>query len=340
MNKARREKQIIGTGRFAVGRIRSLEQKLMDRAALDRLITASSEAEIRQLMNEAGYEDGPIEAALDQEQGNLLTLIYEMSPDLDVLDLVGESADAHNLKIGLRKRLMSPDERLTSYQHLYRTTGRFPFKELDAAIRSDDVAGYPVWMQTAFAAVHADYAESFDPVRIDVAVDTTFAAHQMAEAKRLKADWLADYFALMFDLKNMETLFRVRRRGIKESQFAQNLLPDGMLKRETWLTLYDAADDVIVSTLAIGPYASLATRIAEELAGTAGGRWSWDVDRVLMRHLRKTKLATSGPDVPLAFLLARQQEIRSIRLVFAAVRNHMGTEAKRSFVRQSFLERE
>lgn len=330
---------MIGTGRYATGRIRSLEAKLLDRLGLERLVTAESEADIRALMDQAGYAEGDIEAALSSEQRRLYDLVYEISADPEYLDLIRLEDDMHNVKVGLRKRMVAPDEPLEHYRHLYRETGLFPAETLDADLRADDLSAYPSWLQAIVSGAEQVYAETYDAARIDLTVDKRFAAYQKETAAMLGSDWLNDYFALVFDLKNAETLYRVRRREIGRALYEMSLLPDGRLKETDWLALFDDEIKDVSLQLARGPYANLADLIEHELNNARGGNWSQAADLFLMEHLRKTKRYLTGPEVPLGYLLARRQEIRSIRLIAAAVRNGLSAEKKRSLVRESYLER-
>ncbi|HHU13449.1 MAG TPA: V-type ATPase subunit [Clostridiaceae bacterium] len=339
MKKPKPRKKMIGSGRYATGRIRSLESRLMDRQALERLVTAASLNDIRQLMNEAGYADGEIFDALAKERQSLYDLIYEISPDPEYLDLIRLEEDAHNVKVGLRKRLVAPDEPLDSYRHLYRETAVYHPGELDADLRADDLRRYPEWLRSAADAARQAYAETFDAARIDLAVDRVFAAYQKEAAAALDSPWLNRYLALVFDLKNTETLYRVRRREIGRSLYEMSLLPDGRMTREEWLALYDDEVSDIPAYLARGPYEKLAELVEYELENERQGNWSQAADLFVMEHLRETKRYLTGPEVPLGFMLARRQEMRSIRLIAAAVRSGLGLEKRRQLVRDSYLER-
>ncbi|HHT45651.1 MAG TPA: V-type ATPase subunit [Fastidiosipila sp.] len=339
MKKTADKKKIIGSGRYAVGRIRSLEAKLMDRQALDRLLAAESPADVRQLMDEHGYADGDIEQALMIEQQKLYDLVYEISPDPVYLDLIRLEEDLHNLKVGLRKLLVSPDEKLADYRHLYRETGLFNPEALDRDLRADELSAYPNWLQEAVRSAKDIYQETLDPARIDLTADKIVAFHQKTEAERLESEWLRRYFALIFDLKNAETLYRARRRDIGREVYEMSLLPDGMIARDKWLSLFEDEVADVPAYLATGPYQALSELVEYELQNKRQGNWSQAADLMIMEHLRETKRFLTGPEVPLGFLLSRRQEIRSIRLIEAAIRNGLPQERREKLVRQSYVER-
>lgn len=311
----------------------------MDRQALDRLMAATSEADVRHLMDEHGYVEGDIEKALKTEEKRLYDLVYEISPDPPYMDLIRLEEDLHNVKVGLRKRLVSPDEPLSEYRHLYRDSGLFSWQKLDQDLRASDLSSYPTWLQEAVRSAKEVYQETLDPARIDLTADKIVAHYQKERAAELDSEWLVRYFALVFDLKNAETLYRARRRDIGRAIYEMSLLPDGLIDRATWLQLFDDELTDVPAYLAAGPYKGLAEMVEHELQHERDGNWSQAADLMLMEHLRETKRFLTGPEVPLGFLLSRRQEIRSLRLIEAAIRNGLPEGKRRQLVRQSYLER-
>ena len=93
---------------YAVARIRSQEQRLLNGPFMEQLLAAPDEAGCLRLLAERGWEspDGTTEAMLEAESQKTWQLMSELVKDPSVFDVFRYAADYHNLKAAV-KQLMA-----------------------------------------------------------------------------------------------------------------------------------------------------------------------------------------------------------------------------------------
>ena len=109
---------------YAVGRIRVLETRLLDKSRLDSLVEARSAEEVLKALADTDYgpflaelkEARGFEEALNGELKNVLRLVSDLSQDAELTDIFRLRYDFHNLKVllkikGLSNRLPNPEPR-------------------------------------------------------------------------------------------------------------------------------------------------------------------------------------------------------------------------------------
>jgi len=97
-----------------VSRLRALETKLLDKSKIDRLIDSSSPEEALKLLQETQYGNhmGNIkrpeeyEILLSEELKRLYALMYEISPEKLIIDIMSIRYDYHNIKVLIKGKLI------------------------------------------------------------------------------------------------------------------------------------------------------------------------------------------------------------------------------------------
>ena len=84
---------------FAVGSIRVLETRMLDRSKWNRLCEAASEEEALKLLSEFGYGGGndTLDKMIAHELGAARKTILELTPEPDLSDLLSLRIDGQNL---------------------------------------------------------------------------------------------------------------------------------------------------------------------------------------------------------------------------------------------------
>ena len=95
-------------------RIRAMENRLLTRERLERMIEARDAAEARKLLAECGYADGvELEQALAQAREDTFRDLEGAVPDPGLLQVFQVKYDYHNAKVLLKARAVGADpERL------------------------------------------------------------------------------------------------------------------------------------------------------------------------------------------------------------------------------------
>ncbi|MGE5550286.1 MAG: V-type ATPase subunit [Bacteroidota bacterium] len=294
---------------FAVGRIRVLETRLLDRGRLERMADAADLHETLSQLGETEYAPlvasglGPMEIAA-AELARVRDLVVQLAPEADDLAFLLWRWDLLNLKVLLRGEDGKAD---------LNDLGRYRREEMAGWFR-DGHPELPVFFAEARAAGASAYAAEHDPQLLDAAVDRLYY-HKGADRWRGRDTFLAGYWPARIDLLNLRTLVRAKHLDFDRRRLAALLLAGGTVPEERFAGALGQTWDEIAAWWAQGPYAgvlsacnSLADLAALERAG----------ENLLLERAKPAKGIPLGLDPVLGYYLAKEHETRLVNLVLTA----------------------
>ncbi|MGI6507578.1 MAG: V-type ATPase subunit [Saccharofermentanales bacterium] len=321
--------QRFGSWEHASGRIWVLEKDLFGRAGLDRLYGVSSPDEIRGLLLEHHYlQKDTVAETLRATHIAVYELLDEIAPEDGYRVALLLPADAHNMRVMLRESLRG--EEAGDYESLARLI-KIP-SLLDPEIlwraivaREKDVR-LPEWVTSMAEKARLAYAEHYDAVSIDLAVERRLHEMLRVIASELGSDWFEQYLTMIRDLINLEILVRSRLRRVNETLYNASLLPGGLISEERWRALYDGEDGDIVDLLKETPYRTMTPFVVSYGEQGGASKFSRERDILLYGHLSTGAKQLSGPERVLSFIMARELEIRNVKMVLSALVNELNEE--------------
>lgn len=337
---------------YATGRIRAMENHLLDADRLNRLLDARSLEDVSRILQESGYPGGDPETSLRLELAALFTLQRQLLPEPRLLDVFLLFHDCHNLKVCLKYLAANwlsqpapesgappgqlpespPSLLYSAVEPLMLQPALVQPDLLFRAIRDRQPELVLPWLyQLALAAVAA-WQSRYDLADLDILIDRT--AYQLAiqSAAPLACPFLTDYLRLRIDLVNLEILLRSQPLRQDEAYLQQTLLSGGSLAIPLLLEWYALPRDQLAVRLTATPFASLAPVIVSYGQHLATVRFGRLADQLILRHLAKARQVLRGPEVPLAYLLNRSLEIRTVRMVLAGLRHGWSSARIRELV--------
>ena len=351
-------------GRFAyvVGRVRALENRMIDQARFNRMIDAESPDELARILSETEYslarDLGPerYEEIIDGELSRVHALIEGISPDPVLTGVFRARHDYHNMKAHLKARLARRDRGgaveegsgVTSLGRLdpvrlgaiadalvsgddeaeVEVEAEPERERLSARQRADDLEGAVA--EAARRAALAYEANGRDPQYVDLVLDRESFEYFHHVARSRRADFLMDLVQATADLTNILICMRLRLIG-KPASFARDaLLPRGSLDTEALLAVYSEPDDAFWSFFRRTRY----DRLVEEglVAWRDSGSLSAFENVVragLVREAAAGGMADMGYEPVLAYLMAREGEADILRRIFVGKMNRLPAEVIR-----------
>jgi V/A-type H+-transporting ATPase subunit C len=321
--------QRYGSWAHASGRIWVLERDLFGRSGLDRLYGVTSLDDIRGLLLEHHYpqKDSVVET-LQAAHIGLYELLGEVAPEDGYRVALLLPADAHNVRVMLRESLRGEEAGdFESLAKLIRTPSLVEPELLwRALVAREKDALLPEWVTSIAEKARLAYAEHYDAVSIDLAVERRLHEILSAIASELDSCWFGKYMTMTRDLTNLETLVRSRLRRVNETLYNASLLPGGLIPEEQWRALYGRSDDEIAEQLEMTPYGSMIPLISSYGEQGGASNFSRERDILLYGHLSTGKEQLSGPERVLSYIMARELEIRNVKMVLSALANELGEE--------------
>jgi V/A-type H+-transporting ATPase subunit C len=346
----------------------------MDSARLSRLFDARTADDITRVMQDSGYTSADSADCLERETAAVFELMAELMIDRGFVDALLVFNDCHNLKV-IEKHLVawwprqqdkpedvfeqdpveSPDSRTdfeepelpaiaepVLYQAIESLMVRPSLVEpetLFRAIRDRQPDLVPAWLYAAAVEAATAVLTRFDVAEIDQVLDRTAYAWAMELAAELGNDFFMDYLRLRADLANLDQLLRYRTLKAGRRVLEQSLLPTGWLDRQVLLDWYEAEPETIAGALASTRYAVLSPLALTY--GTRGTATEYGklADHLVLDHLQQARWVLRGPEVPLAYMIARQIEIKNIRIAKTLLRNNIAMTQAREMARDSYFGR-
>lgn len=326
---------------FAVGRVRVLETRLLDSGKFERMLEARDAEEVLRVLGETEYaqafaaikNQNDYEAVLDYERHRVYDLVRSMlSPEPKIADLYFLRYDLHNLKVLLKAEMTA-----TTPEGLV-DEGVFGPQRLQAMISgagagSSDGAGIvdylATWIEQGRQAML-----SGDPQEVDLALDGAFYRYAAATARKEKWDVLERYWIGLIDLTNALSTARCQRMATGVVFLRTALLEGGNIPTHEFLKLYDQNAESaarfaenLVRFLELRGYKNL---FAGKEALTSPAAFENAANSYLRQLIAEAgQAAVVGPEPIFAYLLAKENEIRKIRIIIVGKLNGIPREILR-----------
>ncbi len=311
---------------FQTAQVRSMETQMLARTALMDMANAPDFASAASSLSgtEYTFPQGAggleLETVLLQRRAAVRRLFDDLMLDERVVEVFRSRDDYANLRLVLRRVLTDKPVGAD-----YSPEGNVPPELLRQAFEEQNQAILPEYLQQAAdQAVLAFYANK-DIRQIDYAIDHAQAAHKLDVAQDADGNiFLTNLFRIQIDLTNLRTMLRIKflqadPRGVF---LAGGFVEEDRLRQGIELP-YEAMGALFFAT----PYHHIVDAGASYLAANGSFlKVEQQCDDYLLGYLRQTVQITAGPQPVVAFLLAKEHEIRTVRLILTAKRNHLDTK--------------
>lgn len=310
---------------YAVGVIRVLQTRSLPKERIDRAADASDVQEVLRILAETPYSEylstlkGPeeYESFLETEHQKVFDLLQELTKDPALTDVLRYRFDFHNLKVALKEKY--GEHELTS---AYVSLGSVPISVTRAAVSEEDFSSFPVWLAQSAELAFREFPERHDPKWIDVLIDREMYRLLVTTSKTERCLFLHDLIRREIDLINILSLFRLRRLGQGRGFFGESVVGGGTLSREFFLQLFDETPEAVPGRFAYTPYRDLVENGWEWL-NTKGSFVLFERmgRELILEYLRRANLIAFGIEPLLAYVYAKENELRMIRTIMVGKLN-------------------
>ena len=329
---------------YAVGKIRMLETRFLDKSRFDNLIDARDAEEAVRTLSDTDYgsflselkDVRDFETALNGELKNVLCLISNLSQDAELTDIFRLRHDFHNLKALLKIKYLGSRPLNTGHPPLM-DAGLIEPEKLRKIIEEDNYKELPRELRAATEKAIKIFEETHNARRIDTVIDREMYILFSQRIGNHDQPFLREYFRIHVDLTNIKTLLRGRESGIDRSFFEEVFLEGGGLEKSLFLKSYEESRDNFVPLFSSTPYETVVsegTRYRQE-------NRSWSElerlsDNYLLSFLRQAKYIIFGLEPVIAYLLAKENEIKMLRMIMVGKLNGLPADLLRSRLRELY----
>lgn len=316
---------------YAVAQIRVKEKSLLSDMDISQLASMQDERAVLAYLEDKGWGDstssGNPEAVLAAEENKTMQLVRELKIDPAVFSLLSYPNLYHNLKAGIKEICTSdsnaaafyPDERY-GREAMLRILADKDFKALPEHMRDAAERAMDVMLQTR------------DGQKCDVIVDRACLDAMGAAGKKQKNALLRDYVESTVAVTDIKIAVRALRTGKNTAFLKEALSPVRTLDVRALAVAASENEDSLLAFLETHGFREAAEALKE--SPSAFERWC---DNRLIATIRpqKTNPVSMGPII--AYYLARQNEIKTVRIILTAKANGFSEEATRERVREMYV---
>lgn len=314
---------------YAVARIRSREMQLLTGAFMEQLLAAADEAECLRLLAERGWgsAETPSEEMFAGEEKKTWALISELVPDPSALSVFRYEADYHNLKAAI-KSTSGPKK----HGDIYRTGGTVPVEIIRRAVDERDYSLLPERMQEPAQQTADIFLQTHDGQLCDILIDSAALRAIYAAGMASPVELLRLYAELTVVTADIKTAVRAQRTGRGAKFLARALAPCATLDTGELSQAAQEGFDAICTCLSHTRYEDAVPELKKSPA--AFERWC---DNVMMRAIRPQLHEYMGLGPLAAYILARQNEIKTVRIILSGKRNGLAESVIRERVRETYV---
>lgn len=316
---------------YAVARVRANELNLLSAADVEQLIVAEDYKTAMRRLADAGWgdSDGVSDYAqyLENYFAKTWDLLVEIMDDIHELDLLLIRNDMQNLKAALKGIVSQHDAK-----DLYVKSTVYNTEDIIAAVENREFKELPDFMQDPAVEAYEVLTATGNGQLADAIIDRATLERILELGKKSGSPVLAELAERMCATANIKTALRCANT-LKSKDFIEKSLCNCSTVSKDKLT--DTAlegADAVLRYLEDTAYATGATMFKESTS--AFEKWC---DDLLMECVNKAKYTAFGIDPIVAYYVARDAEIKTVRIVLSAKINNLPADVIRERVRTLYV---
>ena len=318
---------------YAVARIRALETGLFTSSVIEQLLACDTEQQCLQLIQEKGWGDAdtPLnaEAILSREQEKIWETIRELGVDMSVFDVLSYPNLFHNLKAAVKDACTQEDGRS---MNIYYEDTAIPADEMLEIIRSKDFSRLPENMAAAARDAYETLLHTRDGQLCDVIIDKAALEAIYEAGKAAKDSIIRDYAESVVAVADIKIAVRAQKTAKSIDFMKRAMAPCQSLNVDQLARAAVSGMDAITEYLAGTAYAEGAAAIAQ--SPSAFERWC---DNRMMETMQSQKYEAFSVGPLVAYILARENEIKTVRIILSGKQNGFSNDSIRERVREMYV---
>ncbi|MCR3922035.1 MAG: V-type ATP synthase subunit C [Firmicutes bacterium] len=326
---------------YAVGRVRAMESRLLDSGKIERMVEAKSAEEALKILSESEYAGYLSESTsafayekiLEAELRRVYLELRKFVPNPEIINLFASKFDYHNVKVLLKAKQLEENRDDLLVQEI----GNLSLSELVRAVGEGDFKNLPPRMREATESITEQFRVDVNPQIVDLLLDRAMYADIFSTLQELKSPFMTGYFIRLVDLINIKTFLRVQRLGRSKEFLESALLPAGDINIIKLVQLGEPME-IVIDRLSFGRYSKVVEEgiLAYQKTDTMT-RYEKLLDDFLIQYIKLAKYSTFGPEPIVGYLLAKENELKTIRIVMVGKINQLPVEEIRERLRDVYV---
>lgn len=316
---------------YAVARIRSLELTLFSESVIEQLLACKTYENCLSFLAERGWGSSDTaqdaERMLKRESEKTWEVIRDMKVDMSVFDVLSYQHLYHNLKAAVKEICAGSVD-----ANIYFEDTGVSKKEMLRIIQEKDFKALPEHMQEAASDALEVMLQTRDGQLCDIIVDRAALDAIYKAGKESKDDMLCSYVETVVAVADIKIAVRAAKTGKNKQFLSRALSPCDSLSLDklTQAALYGV--DTVCEYLSGEGYGDAVECLKE--SNSAFERWC---DNRVIYTIQPQKYNSFSEGPLIAYVLARENEIKTVRMILTGKQNDLPEASIRERVRVMYV---
>lgn len=302
---------------YQVTRVKANEVNLLTNSVLDQIIASPDEQAMLGILKDHGYDTkGSSDSIVKSETNKLWKFISELGLKKSDLSTMLVENDFHNLKVEIKGAYKNVD-----VSNLYQRYGLVDIEKIKQAVAEKKFSILPDYMQKYAEEAFDVLFKTGDGQLADSIIDkgSLKAMNTFAEKSDLKL--LKEYASLRTAIADIKIAIRGVRAGKPKDFFEKYMQETDVISVSSLAHAASITEDEIYSYLEITDFKDAIDMIKNDL--TLFEVWC---DNKLIDTIKKEKFNSFTLSPVIAYIIARQIEIKNVGILLVAKRNDFSEE--------------
>lgn len=317
---------------YAVARIRALEVSLLTDAVIEQLLACKSAEQALQILVEKGWGDltsGTMDAdaVLKKEEEKTWQVIRDVAPDFHVFDVLALPKLYHNLKAAVKE--VCTEER---NPNIFYEDCEIPGEEMLSIVQSKEFEKLPGKMQETAREAFETMLHTRDGQLCDIMIDRATLEAMLEAGEKSGEKMMEAYAQTTVAIADIKIAVRSQKTRKNAEFMKKAMVSCTEINVDQLIGAALAGEEEIAQYLEGTSYREGADALRE--SPSAFECWC---DNRMTDSMRAQKYESFSVGPLLAYLLARQNEIKTVRMILTGKQNAFPEEAIRERIREMYV---
>ena len=317
---------------YAVARIRANELRLLTKADLDSLISARTIKDALRALGDKGWENDNInennfESMLSKEQEKTWILIKESAPDPFMFNMLLYKNDFHNLKVAIKSALLQKD-----FPQYYLHPNTIDIDEIINNIKEKKFDKLPELLKDTAKEAYEVLMQTGDGQLCDIIIDKAALESIIKAVKDSNDEFLKGLAELMCATADIKAAYRACKTKKNLAFIKRTLAACDTLDIDDMAKAAVAGEHDFIEYISHTKYSDA----AQLLSSSTSAFEKWCDDEII-KYIQSAKMTAFGISPLIAYILAREMEIKAVRIILSGKHNNLPQETIRERLRETYV---
>lgn len=315
---------------YAVSRIRMRETKLFSSKTIETLISQKDYQSVIRALSELGFGDDTTSDEnniISCEQNKLWRLMSELVEDISVFDVFRIQNDFHNLKAAIKAVYANVDA-----ESYFIEGGTIDSALINSSVKNREFSQLPEFLSLAASEASEVLLKTGDGQLCDIIIDKACLNTVNSIGKNSQYSVIKDYAELFIASANIKIAVRASKLN-KSYDFYMNALAD-----------CDTLDKVILAKSAVKGFEDICSyllntkyKASVDYIKKSMSQFEKWCDDLLINGMKSQKYEPFSIGPLVAYVLAKQNEIKAVRLILIAKLNGLDDAKISERIREMYV---